>query len=427
MDDPAANDSDRPEAKTRPESHLPERPDREGDVPAVTNPLPSHADAADLAGRAGRAGPIDSARSGTLRRLEVPSQRVVLLVLTSIAVGVLLWLGREALGPFIVGLMLVYLLTPPVERLHRFGLPRPVSILVVYAVVVLVVVEGLNLTLQPLVSEVRDVIEDLPELVARLQAQLERIGAVYRGLELPPQVRDAVDAWLADLAKGNFGIDPSIALPILRATTGFVGTVLAFVIVPVWAFYLIKDRPRLAESFERALPAEWRTDVNAVLRIVERVFSQWVRAQLILGLAVGGATFAGLLLLGATVDPVFGRFAVLLAVIAGILELLPIIGPIIAAIPAILLAATAGLEAAGAALLLYLAIQQIENNLLVPKVQGDAIELHPSAVMFALVVGGAIAGLLGAILSLPITAAGRDVYRYLFGRLSEPVPEPLVP
>ena len=421
MDDAAANDPDRPEAKASPEPAASEMPDQPGDMPAAMDPQPDPAESASPAESAQSA---ESADRATLRRLEVPSMRVVLLVLTSIVVGVLLWLGREALGPFVVGLMLVYLLTPPVERLHRVGLPRWLSILVVYAVVVLVVVEGLNLTLRPLANEIRDVIEDLPQLVARLQAQLERIGAVYRGLELPPQVRDAIDAWLADLAKGNFGIDPAVVLPILRATTSLVGTVIAFLIVPVWAFYLIKDRPRLADAFERALPAEWRTDVNAVLRIVERVFSQWVRAQLILGLAVGGATFAGLLLLGATVDPVFGRFAVLLAVIAGILELLPIIGPIIAAIPAILLAATAGLEAAGAALLLYLAIQQLENNFLVPKVQGDAIELHPSAVMFALVVGGAIAGLLGAILSLPITAAGRDVYRYLFGRLSAPVPAP---
>jgi predicted PurR-regulated permease PerM len=148
------------------------------------------------------------------------------------------------------------------------------------------------------------------------------------------------------------------------------------------------------------------------------VFEQWVRGQLFLGVAVGVATFAGLMLLGATVDPIFSRFALLLSLVAGVLELLPIIGPIIAAIPAILLAATAGPQQALAALVLYTVVQQLENNILVPKIQGDAVELHPGAVMFALVMGGAIYGLLGAILALPITAAGRDVYRYLFRRLS---------
>jgi predicted PurR-regulated permease PerM len=350
--------------------------------------------------------------------------RVALLATAAVVVGIVLYAGREALGPFIIGLLLVYLLAPPIERLARLGAPRPLAILIVYAATVLLVVEGLNLMLRPLVDQVRLFAADLPGLVDQLRIQLERLGAVYRGLELPPAIRDAVDEWLAKLAAGDIGFDPAILLPVLRATTGFVGTIFAFLIIPVWAFYLLKDRPSLVQAFEAAIPPEWRADIDAVIAIVARVFSSWVRGQVLLGLAVGIATFIGLLVLGAVVDPIFSRFAVLLAVIAGFLELLPIIGPIIAAIPAILLAATAGIEAAGAAFLLYLAIQQVENNVLVPKIQGDATNLHPSAVMLALVVGGAVAGLLGAILALPVTAAARDVYRHLFARLSVPAERP---
>jgi predicted PurR-regulated permease PerM len=126
------------------------------------------------------------------------------------------------------------------------------------------------------------------------------------------------------------------------------------------------------------------------------------------------------MLLSAVVDPVFGRYAVLLSIIAGVLELLPIIGPIIAAVPAVLLAATAGLEATVAALVLYTAIQQLENYVLVPKIQGDAVQLHPAVVIFSLIVGGSLAGLLGAILALPMVAAFRDVVRYLFRRVGRP-------
>jgi predicted PurR-regulated permease PerM len=114
-----------------------------------------------------------------------------------------------------------------------------------------------------------------------------------------------------------------------------------------------------------------------------------------------------------------------LSVTAGILELLPIIGPIISAVPAVLLAATAGLEPVIAALVLYTLVQQVENNVLVPKIQGDAIEMHPALVMFAIVIGGALGGLLGAILALPVAAASRDVVRYLFRRLSPDAPEAL--
>ncbi|MCU0506727.1 MAG: AI-2E family transporter, partial [Chloroflexi bacterium] len=131
------------------------------------------------------------------------------------------------------------------------------------------------------------------------------------------------------------------------------------------------------------------------------------------------ATLAGLVLLGIFIDPVFLRFSIILAVLAAFLELLPIIGPIISAIPAVILGATVSPLALVAVFLLYLAIQQLENTFLVPKIQGDAVELHPAAVLFVIVLGGAVYGLLGAILAVPIAAAARDVYRHFFRRLSD--------
>jgi predicted PurR-regulated permease PerM len=235
-------------------------------------------------------------------------------------------------------------------------------------------------------------------------------------------VREWIDAMLAGLVSGEGGaapdVDFSFLLPIVTGAGSIIGAIFGYVLLPVWVFYLLKDRVSLTDKFDDVLPATWRFDIWAIVRMVERVFGQWVRAQLILGVTVGVFTFIGLTILSATIDPVFGRYAVLLSITAGILELVPIIGPIIAAVPAVLLAATAGVEAVVAALVLYTLVQQVENNLLVPKIQGDAVELHPAAVIFAIIIGGALAGLLGAILALPITAAIRDVVRYLFRRLS---------
>jgi predicted PurR-regulated permease PerM len=345
-------------------------------------------------------------------RLRPPTPRVALILVATVVVAFLLYQGREALSPFVVGLLLVYLLDPPVEWLSRLRVPRWLAILIVYAIVAFVVVQAMGLMLRPLIDQIRRFAEDLPGLLAGL-------GRFYRGLDLPPQVRQTLDDWLAGVAAGG-GINIGVLLPVVNVTAGLVSSIFGYLIIPVWAFYLIKDRRELTAAVDRSVPPEWRADIWAISRIVERVFSQWVRAQIFLGLTVGVATFIGLLVLNATVDPVFGRFALLLAIIAGVFELLPIIGPILAAIPAVLLALTAGLQPAVAALVLYLLVQQLENNLLVPKIQGDAVELHPSAVMFSLVVGGAIAGLLGAILALPVTAAGRNVFRYLYRRLSPP-------
>jgi hypothetical protein len=150
------------------------------------------------------------------------------------------------------------------------------------------------------------------------------------------------------------------------------------VIVPVWVFYLIKDRPALTRAAEASLPAEWRPDARAASGLGVRVFGQWLRGQVFLGFVVGIATFIGLEILSFTVDPVFGRFAVLLSVIAGVLELLPIIGPIIAAIPAVILGLTAASTPRSRRSPVPL-IQQVENHVLVPKIQGDAVELHPTS------------------------------------------------
>ncbi len=357
----------------------------------------------------------------TARNFPPVSPRVALLVGAAIVLSIVLYMGRAALGPFVIGLLFVYLLAPPVEWLSRMKVPRPLAILAVYAVTVTLVVEGLNVMLQPLVDQIRQFAADLPGLIDRLRVQLDQFGAVYRGLELPPAIRQAIDEWLAKLAAGDVGVDPTVLLPVLQATTGFVVSILTLLIVPVWAFFVLKDRPRLVRSFQSAIPREWLADGEAIAAIVGRVFGSWIRGQVLLGLTVGVVTFLGLLVLGETVNPIFTRFAVLLAVLAGVLELLPIIGPIIAAIPAILLGATTGIEATGAAFLLYFGIQQLENNLLVPKIQGDATNLHPSVVMVALIVGATVAGLLGAILALPMTAAARDVYMHLFARLSEPL------
>jgi predicted PurR-regulated permease PerM len=234
-------------------------------------------------------------------------------------------------------------------------------------------------------------------------------------------VRKFIDDALADLGEGAGGIDFGALLPIARGLAGTAASFFGFLIIPIWAFYILRDRVRLTTQFADSLPATWRDETWAILTIIERVFGRWIRGQIVLGLIVGAATFGGLLILGWLVDPRFIQFAVFLAVIAGLLELLPIIGPIISMIPTLLVALTTRDPATAiiGVLILYICVQQLENAVLVPKIQGDAVDLHPSLVIFALIVGGAIAGLLGAILAVPITAAARDVYRYLFHRLSD--------
>jgi predicted PurR-regulated permease PerM len=144
--------------------------------------------------------------------------------------------------------------------------------------------------------------------------------------------------------------------------------------------------------------------------------------MLLLGFSIFLATAIGLTLLTVAGFEEFGEFTLILAVIAGILEWFPIIGPVLSAVPAILIALTISPLAVVVVIALYTGIQQLENNLLVPKVMGDAVQLHPAVLIVGLVVGGTLAGIGGAILAAPVLAAGRDLYRYGFLRLSGEVP-----
>ncbi len=349
-------------------------------------------------------------------RLRAPTPRVALVIIAGVALVALLYAGRDILAPFVLGLFLVFLLDPPVEWLARRGIGRGWAVLLVYLTVTAIVAALIAITAAPLISQVHKLIDELPTLLATLRDQLI---ALLAGTGLPPDVVARLADTLAHLDEILAGIDPSIFLPFVRSLFSLLGAFVGFLIVPVWVFYVVKDRPTITGGLGESLPPPWRTDVLAVAGIVQAVLGRWVRGQLVLGSVVGLATLVGLLLLGVFVDPVFARFAVILAVVAGVLELLPIIGPIISAIPAVILAATVSPVAVLAVFVLYLAVQQVENTFLVPKIQGDAVELHPAAVLFVLVLGGAVYGLLGAILAVPIAAAARDVYRYFFRRLSD--------
>ena len=356
---------------------------------------------------------------GHVVRLRAPTLRVAVVIAAAVVVVVVLFAAGSAIRPFIVGLLLAYLLDPLVDRFARLGLPRGLSVLLVFAIVIGLIVLILSIALPPLIRQIATFTTELPVIVEQIQYQVNHLNELYDRLGFGSELRSIADMVVAAAIDAVQTLDISFLQPLIDSAASFISSIFGYLILPAWLFFLLKDRPKLRAGADRALPAAWRPDVWAIVGIIHEVFGKWVRGQLILGGVVGLASFIGLTILGFVVDPIFGKFALLLAIIAAFGELIPIIGPIISAIPAVLLGLTAGPVPALAALLLYLGIQLVENNYLVPKIQSDAIDLHPSAIITALVIGGAIFGLLGAILALPVTAAFRDVFKYVFRRTSE--------
>jgi predicted PurR-regulated permease PerM len=211
---------------------------------------------------------------------------------------------------------------------------------------------------------------------------------------------------------GSFLLDS--VLSVVNTVTFLLG----FFLIPFWLFYVLMDQRVGAEALNRMIPSWMRADFWSLAEIIDHDISGYVRGQIVLGLSVGTAAGVGLLIL-----QLFGlhvNYILLLAVIAAITELLPVIGPILGAVPAVILGFIDSPTTGLAVLALYVAIQQLENNFLVPRIVGDSVGLHPAILMMLLVVCSQVFGLIGAILSAPMGAIARDVFTYLYGRLSEP-------
>ena len=177
--------------------------------------------------------------------------------MAAIVIGLLLWMARDSVRPFVVGLLFVYLLDPPVRWLARRGVRRSIAILIVYVVAIVALVEFLALTLTPLVNEILRFIADFPKLAADLDAQLQRLGEFYARLQIPAAIREWIDSVIAGIgqggAAGGGGLDLTFLLPLLTGAGSLLGLVFGYLILPVWVFYLLKDKvvPRRDSSTAR--------------------------------------------------------------------------------------------------------------------------------------------------------------------------------
>lgn len=338
------------------------------------------------------------------------------LILVGIAALVVWWLlsqSLDAMGPFILALILGYLMLPLVDRLSKF-LPRAVAILAVYLVFILIF-SLLIAWLVPLaINQIREVTGNSERYAQQVREWGQGIATWYSSLPLSEEVRKSIEDGARNSMGSVGGFLQDALLGFLRWLTRAFGSILGFIIIPFWLFYVLKDKDLGIKAFNNMLPRSWRVDVWHIVRIINGILSSYIRGQLILGLVVGIASTIGLLLVGAP-------YAILLGIISGFTEVIPVVGPIIGAIPGLILASFSpeGWVMVLKVLAVYVVVQQLENNLLVPKIQGDSVKLHPSLIMVSLVVGSQVAGLFGLIIAVPVAAILRDVYLYLYRRFSE--------
>jgi len=268
-----------------------------------------------------------------------------------------------------------------------------------------------------LFTQIGRFVASLPDMLARAQEVAQAWTAQMRS-QLPPEVLGEAENTLASIVHNLAGAGEAAAVGTVVVISQTFSLLLGLITIPVWLFYVLKDRGQAAAFFFGMIPEPARPDVAAIAGIVDRVLSAYVRAQLLLGLVLGIVIAVGLSLMDVP-------FALVIGVIAGIAELIPVLGPILGSIPGLLVALANVPDRVVWVLLLFVAVQQLENNVLVPRIQGQAVDIHPAFIMLLLVVASEVGGLVGMLVAVPLAAVSREVFLYLYRRWDDTSPSSL--
>jgi len=349
----------------------------------------------------------------------VPANKLVVstylqYVLIAVGVFLLVVFVRQLSGvllTFLMAAILAYVLNPLVRRLEQLRVPRVVAVVGVFAALILSVVAALLVLIIPAVGQVQTLIQNPDALIERMN------GLAARARELPyvgERIARLDQEAITEFVQSNA---PS-AGQALRGTTGFIGgvfgvfgTLLNLVLMLIVSIYLLLDREKITRAVLRVLPATVRDHAVELFHAVERSLIKYLKGQLALCAIMGiiGAAIAFF---------VIGRYTLVIGLWVGLTEIIPVIGAFLGAVPAVLIALfVGGFSKAVIVAGLFLVAQQLEGNILVPRIMGGSVGVHPLWVLFATLAGTALYGVIGAIFAVPAVAIVAATLRYLRGTL----------
>lgn len=306
------------------------------------------------------------------------SHKTIFFLTAFLALLWALFLIKEVIILIFIAVIFMSALAPIVSRLERFKIPKSLAIALIYVLIILCVALLVSFVVTPFAEETTNLITNSPQYLMTL---IPESGFIDRSV--------------IQQEFGNFSKNA------LEVSLTIFSNFLAFISVAVLTFYLLLERENLDKLIAQFfLRKEER--IKKTTRRIEEKLGAWVRGQIALTLIIGTASYIGLSLLGIP-------YALPLAIFAGILEIVPVIGPIISAIPAVMIAFLVSPVAAGLVAVMYFVIQQLENHLIVPQVMKKAVGLNPLIVIIAVAIGGKLLGIPGALLAVPITVVAQII------------------
>ena len=364
-------------------------------------------------------------------RWSVTTKRTVVLVIL-VLVALILYRFRAIVQPLAIALFLAFIVEPAVTFLvKRLRISRTAAATIVILSLVVLVLGGVVAAPVTAVSSIQRAIKrlqlDANEIIEEIGDFLERplqLG-IYT-IELGPVYEDVTGRLT--------GFVGSVAQATVDIVVGVVSGAVWVIFVILATFYFVRDGPKLIKQMDRLAPQGYMEDFARLRHQITRVWNAFLRGQLLLCAVVGLITAVVGMVIGLPYAPVLG-------LIAGLLEIIPSMGPTLAAVPAVILALLSGssilplsnLWFAGLVAVLYILIQQVENSFLVPRILGRNLNMHPLLVLVGAIVGGSLGGVLGMFLAAPMLATLLVITRYVFSRLydrdpfAEPEPEPEPP
>ncbi|MBV9327407.1 MAG: AI-2E family transporter [Chloroflexi bacterium] len=326
--------------------------------------------------------------------VKLPPLEVLRATLVVVGVGFgcfLLWQVQEVLFLLVLAILLATAIEPLVKQLRRGPFTRGTGVLAVYTLIIVIIGLPAYLFIPSVVDQAATFSATLPDRLQQLKPYAESLHPALVGTLAAGMIDNAVRAVQTPQQPAQDQI--------VEAGTTAAHTLFAFVTVFVLAFYWLVERASIKRVILRTVPVRLARDVNTVWMEVEDKLGGWVRGQIILMLAVGAMASLGYVVLGLP-NPA------LLGVVAGMCEIIPMVGPFLAFAPAVLVA-LAALDPTHALMVVAYAliIQQIESNILVPRVMGRTVGVSSLTVMLGILIGGALAGLPGAFLAVPIAGA----------------------
>ncbi|MDP3880358.1 MAG: AI-2E family transporter [Dehalococcoidales bacterium] len=341
--------------------------------------------------------------------------QLIVFILGLVFLFWLIWVLRIVLLPFIVGLILASLMLPTIrwveKRLPGAGkkpklkqLKRISIIVIVYllslAIIGLLIFYTVTLVGKAISTLAQDASQILPNGLDIIKQWLKSIPLLSN-----PWVQENIDVYMTKAGEALPGVLNDFLTSSVKNIQTSAGMILGFVVMPIFIFFILKDWDSLRDTFYKVLPVWTRKHIKGILSILQRVVVRYIRGQLVLALAVG--LCAGLLLFILKIE-----FALPLAVFAGLTEMVPMIGPWLGGGLAVIVTLATAPEKLIWVGLGYLLIQLLENNLLVPKIQGSQMEIHPAFIIVLSVIGAYFAGIIGFIIAPPITMFILGLFKY---------------